>query len=338
MQSIKIVGSHQTTKRAITMQEINVLLSRDINDLLNESWNIRNENFPSILTVSTPGAKTYISDFHKNKRNTFVNISITGTNCSLDCEHCKKSLLESMIPIASGDELKILGNRLVERGCEGILISGGAIPTGEVPLDNYFDALSYLKNKGLKVLVHTGLASRETASRLQKAGVDQVLLDIIGDEETIKKVCHLKKRPSDFLNSLQVLIDNGLDVAPHIIIGLYFGQIVGEYYALEMVTQAKPNNIVLVALSPSAGTPMERVATPPPEEVGKIVAIARILNPKAHIALGCARPPGKEKESMEIYAVQAGITGIAYPADETIEYAKSLGLEITFKDTCCSLL
>ena len=319
------------------MQEINVLRSRNINDLLNESWNIRNENFPSILTVSTPSAKTYVSDFHKNKSSAFVNISITGTNCALDCEHCKKGLLENMISVASGDELKILGDRLVERGCEGVLISGGALPTGEVPLDNYFDALSYLKNKGLLVLVHTGLASRETARRLQKACVDQVLLDIIGDEETINKVYHLKKRPSDFLNSLQVLVDNGLDVVPHIVVGLYFGQIVGEYHALEMVTRVKPNTIVLVALSPMRGTPMEGVPTPTPEEIGKIAAIARILNPKAHVTLGCTRPSGREKESMEKCAVQAGITGLAYPADETIEYAKSLGLEIVFKDTCCSL-
>ena len=83
---------------------------------------------------------------------------------------------------------------------------------------------------------------------------------------------------------------------------------------------------------------MEVRSTPPTNEIGQIIAIARILNPKAHITLGCARPSGRETELIERCAVNAGITGIAYPSDETIEYAKSLGLEIVFQDTCCSLI
>jgi uncharacterized radical SAM superfamily protein len=322
----------------VNMQDINVLRSRDLDDLLKESWNVRNENFPSVLTISTPSAKTYISDYHKNKSSSFVNISITGTNCTLNCEHCKKNLLENMIPVTNGEELKSLGNQLIEKGCKGVLISGGATSSGEVPLDNYFQALSYLKKLGLKVLVHTGLATQETARKLRQVGVDQVLLDIIGDKETIEKIYHLDKKPSDFLNSMQVLTDNGLDVVPHILIGLNFGQIIGEYNALEMVTRVKPNNIVLVVLSPRKGTPMEGVKTPSANEVGKIAAITRILNQNANISLGCARPPGNEKDTMEKYAIQAGITGIAYPMDETIDYAQQLGLEIVFQDVCCSLL
>ncbi len=320
------------------MQDINELKSRNLQELLKNSWNIRQKNFPSTLTISTPSAKTYISNYHKNKKSAFVNISVTGSSCALDCEHCKKTLLESMIHVKTGDELKSLGDNLVEKGCEGVLISGGALATGEVPLDKYFDAISYLKDRGLKVLVHTGLATEKTAKELRKADVDQVLLDIIGDEDTIKKVYHLDKKPSDFLQSMESLANEGLDVIPHILVGLHFGKIVGEYTALDMVTKVKPDTIVLVVLAPKRGTTMDGMATPNAEDVGKIAAIARILNPTAHITLGCARPPGTEKEAMEKYAVQAGITGIAYPTDETIQFVKNLNLDITFKDTCCSLL
>jgi hypothetical protein len=243
-----------------------------------------------------------------------------------------------MIPVASGEELKSLGDKLVEKGCEGVLVSGGSTSTGEVPLDGYFDALAYLKKIGLKVLVHTGLASRETARNLRKTGVDQVLLDVIGDENTIKRVYHLHKRPSDFLNSLKALKEERLDVVPHILIGLHFGRIIGEYHAVEMVTLVKPNTIVLVVLSPKRGTPMEHVEAPSPREFGRVAAITRILNPKAYLSLGCARPSGRDKEIMERYAVQAGFTGIAYPTDETIQYAQSLGLRTVFQDTCCSLI
>ena len=320
------------------MQEINYLKSLDLDDLLDKSWDIRKKNFSSLLSVSTPSQKTYISEFHKNKKNAFVNISVTGTDCALNCEHCKGSLLDDMTPVENENELKILGDQLIEKGCKGALISGGATSTGEVPLDKYFNAISYLKSKGLKIIVHTGIATRETARKLKNAGVDQVLLDIIGDEETIKKVYHLKKKPVDYFHTMQILTEENLDVAPHILIGLHFGQIVGEYRAIEMVTQIKPKIIVLVVLSPRSGTPMEGVETPSSSEIGKIAAITRILNPDAHLTLGCARPPGKDNLDVEKYAVRAGINGIAYPADETIKFAQSLGLKISFKDTCCSII
>ncbi len=283
----------------MSMQEINELKSQDLDRLLDKSWNIRKQIFPPTLTISTPSAKTYISDYHKNKNSAFVNISVTGNSCALNCEHCKRTLLENMVHVNNADELKSLGDQLVKKGCEGVLVSGGALSTGEVPLNKYFDAIAYLKDRGLKVLVHSGLATKETAMGLKKAGVDQVLLDIIGDKETINKVYHLDKKPSDFLKSLQLLINEGLDAIPHILIGLHFGKIVGEYHALDIVTTAKPNTIVMVVLSPKIGTSMEGIATPNAEEVGKIIAIARILNPNAHITLGCARPPGEEKYLME---------------------------------------
>ncbi len=320
------------------MATIDELRSVNLEELLSEGWKTRNDNFPSILTVSAPGAKTYISDHHRNKRNSFVNISVTGKACALNCEHCQKNLLQSMIPVTSGDELKALGESLVAKKCQGVLVSGGATATGEVPLDNYFDAIHHLKELGLKVLVHTGLATRETARRLKQAGADQALLDVIGARETIERVYHLDREPWDFFASMEALTEAGLDVIPHIIVGLDFGRIVGEYEALEMVTRIKPNTIVIVVLSPLLDTPMENVVPANAEDVGRITAIARIVNPNAYLTMGCARPPGTSKELMERYAVRAGITGIAYPIDPTIEYAKGQGLEVIFKDTCCSLL
>lgn len=321
-----------------SMTLIDELRGRELDDLLRKAWGVRKENFSDVLTVSTPGAKTYISDHHRNERGKFANISITGTGCALDCDHCKKGLLESMIPVTDGGDLRSLGDELVERGCEGVLISGGAMITGEVPLDGFFDALCYLKEIGLTVLVHTGLATRETARRLKDAGVDQALLDVIGARETIKRVYHLDRKPSDFAASMEVLSDVGLDVIPHIVVGLDFGRVVGEYRALEMVTRIDPGTIVIVVLTPMAGTPMEDVNPPEAEDVARLTTVARIMNPEAYLTLGCARPPGNAKVRMERYAVDGGITGIAYPRDETIEYAEELGFEIVYQDMCCSLL
>jgi len=164
---------------------IEELLAQPLEALLERAWNIRTKNFPSVLNISVPSTKTYISDHYRNKKNTFLNISISGEICGMNCEHCKGRLLESMIPAQNPEKLKELGDALVEKGCEGVLISGGASSDGMVPLGEYTDAIQYFKQKGLQVIVHTGLVNKETAEKLKEAGVDQVLIDIIGDEKTM---------------------------------------------------------------------------------------------------------------------------------------------------------
>lgn len=295
-------------------------------------------NFPPILNMSVPSAKTYISNYYRNKKNTFINISVTGEICGLNCEHCKGRLLESMKPVHSPDKLKELGNVLHEMGCKGVLISGGASADGLVPINKYFDAIHYLKRKGLQVIVHTGLVNKETAEKLKKVGVDQVLIDIIGDENTIKKVYHLDRTPEDYEKSLKILKNVGHKMAPHIVIGLHYGKIVGEYNALQIISRQKPDVIVLVVLSPLHGTPMHGVKTPSPKEIAKIAAIARIINPNTKITFGCASPSGPQKVDTEKLLIKAGINSIAYPTDEAIDYAHDLGLKSNFREECCSLL
>ncbi|UCE73739.1 MAG: radical SAM protein [Methanomassiliicoccales archaeon] len=318
--------------------DIEELLSLSLDSLLEKAWDIRTKNFPHALNISVPSAKTYITDHYRNKRDVFVNISVTGDKCALNCEHCKGRLLESMIPAQNPSKLKEIGDALIEKGCKGILISGGALADGMVPLDDYIESIWYLKQRGFKVIVHTGLVNEDIARKLKAVDVDQVLIDIIGDKETINKVYHLDKAPEDFEKSLEILKGAGLEIAPHIIIGLDFGRITGEYNALRMTSEFKPEVIVLVILSPMYGTPMYGVKTPSPEDVAKIAAIARIINPRTRITLGCARPSGPLKIETEKQLIKAGVNSIAYPADEAIDYAHGLGLKTNFKEECCSLL
>jgi uncharacterized radical SAM superfamily protein len=323
---------------SILKDTIHELRAKPLDSLLEKAWAIRRDNFPPILNASVPSAKTYVTDHYQNKRDLFVNISITGSTCQLNCEHCKTKLLESMIPAIDPESLKEIGEALIKKGCRGVLISGGAQTDGTVALNPYIKSISYLKQKGLQVIVHTGLVNEDTAKKLKEAGVDQVLIDIIGHEETIKEVYHLSRTPKDYEDSLRILKEHDLEIAPHIVIGLHFGRILGEYNALGMISENRPDVIVLVALSPIYGTPMHGIETPNPEEIAKITSIARAVNPKTKITFGCARPPGPQKVEVEKLLIKAGVNSIAYPSDEAIDYAHYLGLQTNFKEECCSLL
>ncbi len=318
-------------------KRIEELRAEPLGRLLEYAWEIRTKNFPPILNIAAPSPKTYITDHYSNRPNRFVNISITGTSCSLNCEHCKGQLLGSMLPAKTSSKLKELGDKLIKKGCSGVLISGGSDHTGHVPLNDHFEGIKYLKDMGLKVIVHTGLVEEETAKMLKAAGVDQVLLDVIGSRETIEKVYHLDAGPDAFKRSLQVLKEHGLAIAPHIVIGLHFGKIMGEYDALRLVTESEPDVIVLVIISSALSTGMEDVEPPAPDEIARLGAVARILNPKTKITFGCASPPQTRKKTEELI-IKAGVNTITYPLDETIDLAHSLGLRTDFKEVCCSLV
>ncbi|MDX9871515.1 MAG: radical SAM protein [Clostridia bacterium] len=288
------------------------------------------------ICFAVPGAKHYETDHYTNCRASFMHISVTGTDCSLRCEHCQGKLLEGMVPAGSPEEFVKLIDELIKKGCRGILVSGGADARGEVPLGPYVEGMGYARKRGLKVLVHCGLISRSTAIALQEAGVQQALLDIIGDEETIRRVYHLKNRTTrDYLDAMLNCREAGLDFAPHVVMGLNYGKLGGEYRALEMIQQAAPRVLVLVVLTPVRGTSMGSAAPIPVQEAGALLRHAREVFPGI-ITLGCAKPPGAYKEELERTAVDCGVDVIAFPTAGTVEYAQALGYDITYKEECCS--
>ncbi|BCV20264.1 radical SAM protein [Moorella sp. Hama-1] len=309
-----------------------------LKELLPAAWQLRLKNFPPVLGLATPGSKHYDSGDHRNDRRLFVTISLTGAGCRLQCEHCRGELLKSMYPAGAPAELLDLGRQLRDGGCHGVLVSGGADAGGRVPLQPYLKSLAGLKNLGLKVIVHTGLADPVTARGLKNAGVDQVLLDIIGDRETARRVYHLEKGPADYGAALENLLAAGLKVVPHIVAGLNFGRIAGEVEALYQVLSRDCRDLVLVVLTPLPGTPMAGVTPPAPAAVARLLATARLAGSRLNLLLGCSRPAGRHRLRTEFYALRAGVNGIAYPHEGTVARARHLGLQTFFSDLCCSLL
>ena len=106
---------------------------------------------------------------------------------------------------------------------------------------------------------------------------------------------------------------------------------------MRFVTWSVVAILVLVVLMPLGGTPMAGVAPPPLEEVGAFFELARAALPDTPVMLGCARPLGEQKLAIDRLAVDAGLNGIAYPAEGVVAYAEGKGLEPTFVDACCGV-
>ncbi len=242
-----------------------------------------------------------------------------------------------MIPAQTPEDLVRICRRIKEKGGVGCLLSGGCLPSGSVPINRFIDAIAEVKSRiGLKVVVHTGLINLETAERLREAGVDAVLIDIIGSDSTIREIYNLNASSVEYERSLEALSRSGVPFVPHVLIGLHYGRIVGELNALRMISKFSPPALILIIFFPIKGTPMENVQPPSPTSVANILVHARFMMPDVPIALGCARPKGQHRVKTDLLAVRAGVNAIAFPAREAIEEAESMNLEISFSPLCCS--
>jgi len=190
---------------------------------------------------------------------------------------------------------------------------------------------------GLAIRVHPGLPDEETAAALGEIDLDGAMLDIIGAEETIREVYHLEAGVDEYAAVLERLSRHGVPLVPHIILGLHYGRMLGEWRALEMIARHRPKLLVLIILMPLYGTAMATVTTPSVEEIGAFFRTAREAFPDIPVSLGCARPIGPQKTAIDRLAIDAGLDGIAYPAEGIVAYARERGRTPRFHDACCGV-
>lgn len=270
-------------------------------------------------------------------RGKYPALSITGADCALKCPHCQGKLLKTMLPAQDPASLLQKAKELEAAGAVGILLSGGCTPEGSLPWDDFIPAIeAVIRFTKLRVSVHTGFLSKQTAKGLAQAGVHQALVDVIGSAMTAHCIYRLPGlEPA--VETLEALYEAGLDVAPHIVAGLDYGRIRGEYNALKMLQPYNPRVIVMVVLQPQRGTVMEDISPPLPEHVAQLLVEARFMFPESRLHLGCAKPRGPYARRLEALALQAGVNAMAVPGDTTLRLADEMGLKQTFYPVCCSV-
>jgi uncharacterized radical SAM superfamily protein len=266
-------------------------------------------------------------------------VSITGADCKLQCDHCKAKILEPMIAARTPGELWRVVNEQVAAGAQGMLLTGGSNHRDEIEYDPFYPTIRRVKDAfpSFRIAMHTALVSRDAARRIEAAGVDVAMLDVIGAQDTIRQVYHLKRPVADFEASLAHLTETSLKVVPHIVIGLHYGRLLGEWNALEIVARHRPDALVLVVVMPFYAPARRPFETVPSRAVGKFFLDARAALPGLPLLLGCARPPGRAKIEIDAYAVMAGLNGLAHPSDGTVELAMRLGREVRVSPACCSI-
>jgi len=301
----------------------------ELEPLFERAWNQSRQNFGRDFSINIPGMVSYETDhIAEDDPFRFPSISITGSACSLGCEHCDAKMVETMIPAMTPNSLWEMFLKVVERGGSGCLVSGGSTLAGDVPLLRFIPTIKRAKKElGLAIVVHTGVVFDEVAATLGDAGIDGAMLDIMGSNDTIREIYHLDIVKEAFEHSMELLNKYDVPLMPHIVVGLHRGQLKGEAEAVRMIARHNPERVMVVAFKPLVGTPMENSPTSTP----------MVSMPDTPVILGCARP-GEHKVETDQLAIRAGVNGMAYPSEEAHDFAIEQGLDISVSSGCCCLM
>ncbi len=300
--------------------------------LFQEAWDTARARHGRSVTFYLPGMIRY-----GDRRGRYPAVSITGNACELQCDHCRGLLLRPMIPAQEPAVWVEKARRLARRGAHGILISGGADARGRLPWKRFAPSIARISRETrLFLTAHTGFPDLETAGLLRQAGVRQALIDVMGDDETARRVYHLPSL-DPVTRALDALAQSGPPLAPHIVAGLHYGRLRGEARALEILSHHAPDVLVIVVLTPLSGTPLSSASPPDPLDVARLMARARIRLPHIPLSLGCERPRNRDGAVLEILALRAGVTRMAVWSEQAVLEARRLGLIPRFQTTCCSL-
>ncbi|GBE10068.1 radical SAM superfamily protein [bacterium BMS3Bbin12] len=266
-------------------------------------------------------------------------VSTTAGDCKLQCDHCKAKILESMIPARTPEALWRVVNEGIADGARGMLLTGGSNHRNEVEYGPYYATIRRIKDEfpDFRIALHTALVDEDIARCMEQSGIDAAMMDVIGAQETVTRVYHLRRRVEDFERSLEALVATRMKVVPHIVVGLHYGRLLGERNALEMIRRHRPDALVLVVVMPFYAPVKRPFETPDANAVGRFFLDARERMPDFPLLLGCARPPGTTKARIDVYAVLAGLDGIAHPSDGIVELAARLERRVRVTPACCSI-
>ncbi len=262
---------------------------------------------------------------HKEK---FVAISVTGTWCELRCKHCRASFLKGMISAPSGEKLWEELSKLYARGVRGALISGGFTRDGVLPLkDDLVEVLVNAKKRyGFVFNIHPGIIQDRDFALALKEFADVIDFEFTLSRYIVQEVRGLSYEPVVYMKSIELLVDVGLDVVPHIFLWHPYQSDEMLMKELRAVRNLGIDRVTLLVLIPK----YLEAALP---SIDKLLRLAEKVRKvfDGEVYLGCMRPQVlKRKLDVEL-VLRSLIDRIANPSPTAANHISEV------YDACCSL-
>ncbi len=261
-------------------------------------------------------------------KDSFPSISITGEECYFSCLHCNRKYLKTMLYV-NQENLYEKAIELNNKGAKGILFSGGLNASGKVPID--YSILKKIKqDTALIINLHSGFLARGDAKEIKKSEIDAVSFDFVGSNDVIERILKMPFKVSDYEKTVKFLIEEDVNVIPHICVGLDYGRVIGEYNAVEILKKYPIKSLTLLVLIKNE---LQKINSVDYEikSIKDFFIYTRNSFPDAKLSLGCMRPRIKELDETALL-----FDNIVNPSKSMIKLIRNES-SIIVKEICCSV-
>ncbi|MDD5092595.1 MAG: hypothetical protein PHQ23_16985 [Candidatus Wallbacteria bacterium] len=245
-------------------------------------------------------------------------VSMTGTQCELQCGLCHGHYLESMKPWNNGYP--------VLNGCSSVLLSGGFRRDGSLVLPNP-ERIAAIAESGVKINIHLGFYRPFEQDILLKLcpHISTVSFNFMPDSGALSVIApHFS--PDSYLDSYAHYLDLGLNIAPHVLLGL--AEPANELLIAEKLKPFSPKKVVLLVLIPGKG----QKPRPAGDVIDSVRAFRKTL-PAAQLIMGCMRPGGAWRDEFDSLLEETGVNMVVNPHPLTVST-----MTVTSEtDQCCAL-
>ena len=242
-------------------------------------------------------------------------LSVKTGGCGEDCAYCPQSskyetkvnpekMLDVDDVIASARRAKELGSTRFCMGAAWREVKDGPA------FERVLDMVRSVKDLGLETCVTLGMVNEAQAKQLKEAGLDSYNHNLDTSRENYRSIITTRTF-DDRLETLKAVRGAGITVCSGGIIGM--GESIDD--RCEMLRtlanlEPQPESVPINALVPVEGTPLADMPPVDPMDLVRMIAIARILMPKARVRLSAGRT-GLSREA-QLMCMFAGANSIFY--------------------------
>jgi len=279
-----------------TLAEVQALFALPFNDLLFRAQAVHRRHFdPNAVQISTL-------------------LSIKTGACPEDCAYCPQSAryhtslkAEKLMCV---DDVVAKARIARDAGATRFCMGAAYRSPKDKDLDQIAEMVKGVRELGMETCCTLGMLTPGQARKLADAGLDYYNHNIDTSPEYYKDIISTRSF-QDRLDTLQNVRDAGMHVCCGGIVGMGEQK---EDRAKMLHTLATlpehPESVPINQLVQVAGTPLDGTETIDPFDFVRVIAVARILMPKAHVRLSAGRT--EMHDEMQALAFFAGANSIFY--------------------------
>ncbi len=235
------------------------------------------------------------AEFHEAKEMQVCSlISVKTGGCPEDCKYCPQSSSNNTFvkpqPLMKYDEVIADAQKAISRGATRICLGAAwKEVTDSIQFEKILQMVSGITALGAEVCCTLGMLKETFAERLKEAGLYAYNHNLDTSESFYKTVVTTRSY-QDRLNTLDVVQKTGLSMCCGGIIGMGESDIDRLELLLTLCRRnPHPDSVPINILTRVPGTPYENLPDVTIWEMARMIAVARIVMPKAMVRFSCGR-------------------------------------------------